>query len=81
MLLTLWFSWTRPFDGGGRASVPITQAIFNFKLFQACVNPFDQDSFYVRSTQDGHDWDLWQKAGTLFQFQWLWNLFGNNSFG
>jgi len=44
--------------------LPVTQAIFNFRLYQSVANLFDTDGYFVRSTADGADWDLWQKTST-----------------
>jgi hypothetical protein len=64
----LWAgSWTSPFDGGGRTRLSgggICQAIYNFRLYQSVVNAFETDGFYLRSTQDGIDWELWQRTRT-----------------
>jgi Ran GTPase-activating protein (RanGAP) involved in mRNA processing and transport len=59
----LWCgNWTQPFDGGGRTTGSLAEAIFDDQIVQVLCNPHAK-AFYVRkSTQQGSEWDLWQKT-------------------
>lgn len=51
-----------PFDGGGRTTGSVAEAIFDDQIIQVLCNPHAK-AFYVRkSTQQGSEWDLWQKT-------------------
>jgi len=62
-LCSLWlYSWSQPFDGGGRTTGSVAEAIFDDQIIQVLCNPHAK-AFYVRkSTQQGTEWDLWQKT-------------------
>lgn len=58
----LHFSWTHPFDGGGRTTGSLAESVFDDQIIQVLCNPHSK-AFYVRkSTQQGTEWDLWQKT-------------------